>query len=87
MKVRVRKSVDSNQTVQQVIPSETAANSTFKLGVVSNLLSIAGVEYDEAVENGTIKEIVECQDGQAFITRAQDVFMQASSAIPQEMNP
>ncbi len=34
----------------------------------------------------TIKEIVEYQDGQAFITRAQDVFMQASSAIPQEMN-
>ncbi|MGI8834371.1 MAG: hypothetical protein ACR2IS_17265, partial [Nitrososphaeraceae archaeon] len=76
-----------NQTVQQVIPSETASNSTFKLGVVSDLLSIAGVEYGEAVENGTITEIVEYQDGQAFITRAQDVFAQASSAIPQEMNP
>ena len=76
-----------NQTVQQVIPSETASNSTFKLGVVSDLLSIAGVEYGEAVENGTITEIVEYQDGQAFIARAQDVFAQASSAIPQEMNP
>jgi hypothetical protein len=76
-----------NQTVQQVIPSETAANNTFKLGVVSNLLSIAGVEYGEAVENGTITEIVEYQDGQAFITRSQDVFSQASPTIPQEMNP
>src|SRR5918995_378685 len=53
-----------NQTVQEVIPSETAGNSTFRLGVVSDLLSIAGVEYGEAVENGTIKEIVEYQDGQ-----------------------
>ena len=76
-----------NQVVRQVIPSETAANNTFKLGVVSDLLSIAGVEYGEAVENGTITEIVEYQDGQAFITRAQDVFSQASPTIPQEMNP
>jgi hypothetical protein len=76
-----------NQAVRQVIPSETAANNTFKLGVVSDLLSIAGVEYGEAVENGTITEIVEYQDGQAFITRAQDVFSQASPTIPQEMNP
>ena len=76
-----------NQTIKQVIPSATADNSTFKLGVVSNLLSIAGKEYGEAVENGLIKEIVEYQDGQAFITRAEDVFMQASSTIPQEMDP
>jgi hypothetical protein len=76
-----------NQAVRQVIPSETAANNTFKLGVVSDLLSIAGVEYGEAVENGTITEIVEYQDGQAFITRAQDVFSQASPTIVQEMNP
>jgi hypothetical protein len=76
-----------NQAVRQVIPSETAANNTFKLGVVSDLLSIARVEYGEAVENGTITEIVEYQDGQAFITRAQDVFSQASPTIVQEMNP
>jgi hypothetical protein len=75
-----------NQTIQQVIPSETASNNTFKLGVVSDLLSIAGVEYGEAVENATITEIVEYQDGQAFMTRAQDVFSQASPTIPQEMN-
>jgi hypothetical protein len=75
-----------NQTVQQIIPSETASNNTFKLGVVSDLLSIAGVEYGEAVENGTIKEIVEYQDGQAFVLRAQDVFGQASPTSPWEMN-
>ena len=75
-----------NQTTQQVIPTEAISNSTFKLGAVSDLLSIAGEEYGEAVENGTIKEMVEYQDGQAFISRAQDVFGQASSMIPQEMN-
>lgn len=48
-----------NQTLQQVIPIGTADNSTFRLGVVADLLPIAGVEYGEAVENGTIKEIVE----------------------------
>ena len=75
-----------NQTVLQVIPNEIASNNTFKLGVVSDLLSIAGVEYGEAVENGTITEIVEYQDGQAFVSRAQDVFGQASPMVPQEMN-
>jgi hypothetical protein len=75
-----------NQTIQQVIPTEAISNSTFKLGVISDLLSIAGEEYGEAVENGTIKEMVEYQDGQAFISRAQDVFSQASQTLPPEMD-
>ena len=75
-----------NQTLQQVIPIGTADNSTFRLGVVADLLSIAGVEYGEAVENGTIKEMVEYQDGQAFISRAQDVFSQTSPTLPSDLN-
>jgi hypothetical protein len=75
-----------NQTLQQVIPIGTADNSTFRLGVVADLLSIAGVEYGEAVENGTIKEIVEYQDGQAFVSRAQDVFSQTSPTLPSDLN-
>jgi hypothetical protein len=75
-----------NQTLQQVIPIETANNSTFRLGIVSDLLSIAGEEYGEAVENGSIKEIVEYQDGQAFISRAQDVFSQTSPTLPSELD-
>src|SRR5919106_813363 len=74
-----------NQTVKQVVPVETANNSTFGLAVVADLLSIASEEYGEAVENGTIKEIVEYQDGQAFVSRAQDLMVQASSTgLPQE---
>jgi hypothetical protein len=75
-----------NQTLQQVIPIGTADNGTFRLGVVADLLSIAGVEYGEAVENGTIMEIVEYQDGQAFVSRAQDVFSQTSPNLPSNLN-
>ena len=71
-----------NQTVKQVVPVETANNSTFGLAVVADLLSIASEEYGEAVENGTIKEIVEYQDGQAFVSRAQDLMVQTSTGLP-----
>lgn len=77
-----------NQTVKQVVPVETANNSTFGLAVVADLLSIASAEYGEAVENGTIKEIVEYQDGQAFVSRAQDLMVQTSSTgLVQEKTP
>jgi hypothetical protein len=75
-----------NQTVLQIIPSETADNSTFRLSVVTDLLSIAGVEYGEAVENGTITEIVEYQDGQAFVSQAQDVLSQTAPTLPSNLN-
>ena len=74
-----------NQTVEQVVPVETANNATFNLMVVADVLPIASTEYGEAVENGTVKEIVEYQDGQAFVSRAQSVFGQTSSRLPQEM--
>jgi hypothetical protein len=76
-----------NQTIQQVIPRDAIDNGSFNLGVVSDLLSIAETEYGEAVENGAIKEIVEYQDGQAFVARAQNLFAQASSTLPSEINP
>ena len=75
-----------NQTVKQVVPVETGDNSTFGL-VVADLLSTASEEYDVAVENGTITNILEYQDGQAFVSRAQDLMVQASSSTglpPQE---
>lgn len=76
-----------NQTVKQVVPVETRNNSTFSLAVVADLLSIASAEYGEAVENGTIKEIVEYQDGQAFVSRAQDLMVQTSTGLLQEKTP
>jgi hypothetical protein len=76
-----------NQTVKQVVPVETTNNITFGLAVVADLLSIASAEYGEAVENGTIKEIVEYQDGQEFVSRAQDLMVQTSTGLVQEKTP
>lgn len=58
--------------------------------VINDLLNTAEAEYGEAVLNNTIAEIVEYQDAQAFIShgidRAQSLFEQESSQIPQNMS-
>lgn len=73
-----------NDTFGKVIPSQEANSTAFNLMLVADLLSVAENEYREAVENGTVTEIVEYQDGQAFISRAQSVFNQTAPMIPQE---
>ena len=73
-----------NDTVGKVIPVQEINDSGFNLMVVGNLLSVANNEYKEAVENGQLKEIVEYQDGQAFISRASSIFNETSPSIPQE---
>jgi hypothetical protein len=55
--------------------------------VIADLLSIAGSEYKEAVDNGTIKEIVEYQDAQGFVSRARSVFEQSSSLLSSSLKP
>jgi hypothetical protein len=86
MKVQVQK-VNGllNQTVEIVIPIENRNNNNntaFNLMVVADLLPVVESEYKEVVENGTIKEIVEYQDAQGFVSRAQSVFEQTSSSPP-----
>jgi hypothetical protein len=73
-----------NDTVGKVIPAQEINDSAFNLMVVGNLLSVADNEYKEAIENGQLKEIVEYQDGQAFISRASSIFNESSLLIPQE---
>ena len=73
-----------NDTVGMVIPAQETNSSAFNLMVVGDLLSVADNEYKEAIENGQLKEIVEYQDGQAFISRANSVFNESSPLIPQE---
>lgn len=62
-----------NDTVRAIIPSQELGNTAFNASVVARLLSIAGHEYQEAVANDTIREVVEYQDAQAFIHRAQTI--------------
>lgn len=73
-----------NDTVGKVIPAQEITDSAFNLMVVGNLLSVADNEYKEAIENGQLKEIVEYQDGQAFISRASSIFNESFPLIPQE---
>lgn len=73
-----------NDTVGKVISAQAINDSAFNLMVVGNLLSVADNEYKEAIENGQLKEIVEYQDGQAFISRALAIFNVSSPLIPQE---
>jgi hypothetical protein len=73
-----------NETIAKIIPAQETGNSVFNLMVVGNLLSVADKEYKEAIVNGQLKEIVEYQDGQAFISRANSIFNESSSLIPQE---
>ena len=78
-----------NQTVKEVVPIEITNNNTdaFNLAIVADLLATAETEYKEAVENGTIKEIVEYQDAQGFVSRAQSIFEQTLPAMkPQELS-
>src|SRR5215216_5011687 len=75
-----------DNSVQTQVPSSEVNNPAFNASVVARLLHIAGHEYEEAVANGTIKEIVEYQDAQAFIQRAESIFNSSASTINQSMS-
>src|SRR5919107_3663244 len=75
-----------NDSMQAVVPSaEFSNNPAFNASVVGRLLHVAGHEYEEAVENGTVKAIVEYQDAQAFIDRSECIFGSSASNINQSM--
>jgi hypothetical protein len=78
-----------NNSVQAVVvPSpEVSNNPAFNASVVARLLHVAGHEYEEAVANGTIRAIVEYQDAQAFIDRAESIFQSTASRINQSLAP
>ena len=75
-----------NNSVQAVVPSsELNNNPAFNASVVGHLLHLAGHEYEEAVANGTIIEVVEYQDAQAFIHRAESIFKSSVSKMNQTL--
>jgi hypothetical protein len=75
-----------NNSVQAVVPSsELNNNPAFNASVVGHLLRLAGHEYEEAVANGTIIEVVEYQDAQAFIHRAESIFKSSVSRMNQTL--
>jgi hypothetical protein len=65
----------------EVVAGEEAVELVTKAGVITGLLETAGVEYNEAVENGQVIEMIEYQDASAFISRANAVFATIQSEI------
>lgn len=78
-----------NETSDAVVPSQLRDNVTFNIRVAIDLLNTAVAEYEEAISNNSIAQIVEYQDAQAFIARgidrAESIFEQESAEIPQNM--
>jgi hypothetical protein len=76
-----------NNSVQTLVPSsELNNNQVFNASVAGRLLHVAGHEYEEAVANGTVKEVAEYQDAQAFIHRAKSIFSSSASNINESMS-
>jgi hypothetical protein len=74
-----------NQTIYTATPLQLRNNLTYNLMVMIDLLNTAEKEYEEAVANNTIKEMVEYQDAQAFISRAENISTQISDTLSQKM--
>jgi S-adenosylmethionine/arginine decarboxylase-like enzyme len=75
-----------NNSLQALVPSsELNNNPAFNSSVVGRLLHLAGHEYEEAVANGTIREVAEYQDAQAFIHRAESIFKSSASRMNQTL--
>ncbi len=63
-----------------VISESKKSDPIFNAMVANAVLETAEHEYEEAVENGEIVEMVEYQDSTAFIARAQAIFESAIKA-------
>ncbi|WP_100182301.1 PEFG-CTERM sorting domain-containing protein [Candidatus Nitrosotenuis aquarius] len=66
-----------------VVGDELSSDPNFRLALVRTLVETAGAEYAEAVEDGTITEMVEYQDGSAFVWRAQQIFSEIKADLPE----
>ena len=66
-----------------IVGEELSSDPHFRLALVSTLVETAGAEYAEAVEDGTITEMVEYQDGSAFVWRAQQIFSEIQADLPE----
>jgi hypothetical protein len=73
--------VDEARTL--VVGDELSSDPNFRLALVRTLVETAGAEYAEAVEDGTITEMVEYQDGSAFVWRAQQIFSEIKVDLPE----
>ncbi len=71
-----------DQAVQKVAAgSEAQEEANFTIEIITGLLETANIEYEEAVANGQIIEMIEYQDASAFINRANVLFKTIQTGI------
>ena len=70
--------------VNELVISATERNDTkFNAAVMASILKVVENEYEEAVQNGTIKAMVEYQDAMGFISRAKATYdTSVKAAVP-----
>jgi hypothetical protein len=70
---------------EAAVISEAERNDpAFNAMVAIAVLETAEHEYEEAVENGEIVEMIEYQDSAAFIARAEAIFTSIEADMPEE---
>lgn len=72
-----------DEAKESVIGATERNDPKFNAVVVTSILEDAEHEYEEAVDNGTIKALVEYQDATGFISRAKSTYdTSVKAAIP-----
>ena len=62
------------EEARQAVVSVQGNDPAFKAELINGLLATSVAEYSIAVNNGTISEMAEFQDGSAFVWRSQQIF-------------
>lgn len=68
---------------RSLVLGELSDDVDFKLKLVQSLVETAESEYEEGVQDGTVKEMVEYQDGSAFVWRAKQIFEEIKNDLPE----
>ncbi len=71
------------ETRMLVVGEALSDDPNFKLALVKGLLETSAAEYAEAVDGGEITEMVEFQDGSAFVWQSQQIFDEIKDGLPE----
>jgi len=71
------------ELVRSAVVGDEGNKMDFKINLIIGLLETSIVEYDEAVSDGQIKEMIEFQDGSAFVWRSQEIYDTIMSEVPE----
>jgi|GEM_PF-1798369 len=73
-----------NGSEAAVISPTESDDPAFRAMVAIAVMETAEQEYEEAVENGQIVEMIEYQDSTAFIARAKAIFLSIEAEMPEK---